>query len=111
MKISTKEQILFFKDNEIIRFEAKDRHTIIFLVDGNTEEINEPITSISRQLRNYGFIRINDNHLINVNFITGIPNKTSDFIEVNNSHLLPISKEQKEIIIQLVSSHLKNSKS
>lgn len=108
MKISTKGQIFFFKDSEIVRFEAKGNNTFAWLIDGSSEEINEPIGSIAKQLKKYGFIRIQDNHLINVNYITGIPDKTSDFIEVNNSQLLPISKEQKEIIIQLISSHLKN---
>jgi DNA-binding LytR/AlgR family response regulator len=108
IQISTKGQILFFKDNETVRFEAKGNHTIIYSFDGTSSEIDEPMDSIARQLKNYAFIRIGKNHLINVNFITGIPDKASDFIEVNNSQLLPISKEQKEIIIQLISSHLKN---
>ena len=108
MKISTKGQILLFKDNEIVRFEAKGNDTIIYSTDGSSSEIDVPLDSIAKQLKNYAFIRVQQNHLINVNFITGIPDKTSNFIEVNNSQLLPISKEQKEIIIQLISSHLKN---
>ncbi len=108
LKISTKGQILFYKDNEIVRFEAKGNNTIIYSFDETSSEIEEPIESIARQLKNYAFIRVQQNHLINVNFITEIPDKTFDFIEVNNSQLLPISKEQKEIIIQLISSHLKN---
>jgi DNA-binding LytR/AlgR family response regulator len=111
IKISTGNQVFFFRENQIVRFEAKGNNTIIFSSDGSSSEINKPIDSIANQLKNYAFIRVQKNHLINVNFITGIPDKSSDFIEVNNSQLLPISKEQKEIIIQLILSHLKNSKS
>jgi len=108
LKISTKGQILLFKDNEIIRFEAKGNTTIIYSIDSSSSEINEPIDSIAKQLKNQVFIRIHKNHLVNVNYITGIPSYTPDFIEVNNSQLLPINKEQRKIIIQLFSNHLKN---
>lgn len=111
LKISTGNQVFFFRENQIVRFEAKGNNTIIFLSDGDSSALNQSIDSIAGQLKNYGFIRVHENHLVNVTHITGIPGQTPDLIEVNNSQLLPISKEQKEIIIQLILSHFKNSKS
>jgi len=99
--------MLFYKDNEIIRFEAKNKKTAIHFIDNTLSEIAEPIGSIESQLKNHGFIRIHSNHLVNVNHITGIPNQSPGFIELNKSQLLPISTEQHKIIIQLISTHLK----
>jgi DNA-binding LytR/AlgR family response regulator len=107
MKISTEGQILFFKDKEVIRFEAKGNDTIIHFYDGSSSEIDEPIDSIAKQFKNQGFIRIHKNHLVNVIHITGIPDKKPGFIEINRTLFLPIFHEQRKIIIQLISAHLK----
>lgn len=108
LKISSGNQVFFFRENQIVRFEAKGNSTIFFLSDGDSSELNEPIDSIAGQLKNHAFIRIHKGHLVNVNFITSIPGQTPDLIEVNNSKMLPISKEQKEIIIQLIFNHIRN---
>jgi len=107
IKISTDNEVLFFKAYQIICFEAKTKTTIIHFLNGKTSEINESIESIEKQIKSNDFIQINQSHLINVNHITGIPSHNPDFIELNKTLLLPISNEQRKIIIQLISAHLK----
>lgn len=107
IKISSPNEVLFFKENEIVFFEAKAEATIIHFLNGEVSKINEPIENIKSQIKSIDFIQIHENHLINVNHITGIPANNSGFIEINKTLLLPISNEQRKIIIQLISTHLK----
>lgn len=107
LKISSANQLLFYKENEIVRFEAKTKTTIIHFLDGKTLEIYEPIESIDKQIKSHDFILIHQNHLVNIHHITGIPHQKPEFIEINKTNLLPISPEQYDIIIELISAHLK----
>ncbi len=105
MKIISKNQILFFKNNEIIRFESVANNTIIHFINGTSSEIYEPIDSIEKQLTDVDFIRIHDEHIINVNYLTKIPDNLSDSVELENGVLLPVSKKTKNLIINILNSH------
>jgi len=107
IKISTANEVLFFKAYQIVCFESKAGTTLIRFLDGKIAEINEPIESINKQIKSNDFIQINQNHLINVNHISSIPGEKPGFIELNKTLVLSISREQRKIIIQLISAHLK----
>jgi len=108
MKITTNNQILFFKNDDVLRLGAGDGHTIIHFVDGKQMEIDEPIRSIETQLKDPGFIRIHDRHIVNVNYISRIPAGADDFVELSNAEVLPMDGRQKEIILELLANHLNN---
>lgn len=108
MKITSESQILFFKNNEIIRFESVAYNTIIHFINGTSSEIHEPIDSIEKQLTDVDFIRIHDKHIVNVNYIARIAGGREDFVELSNAEILPIDNEQKEIILELLTNHLNN---
>ncbi len=106
MKITSENQILFFKNNEIIRFESVANNTIINFINRTSFEIHEPIDSIEKQLTDVDFIRIHDKHIVNVNYIARIAGGRDDFVELSNAEVLPIKKKQKEIIVELISTQL-----
>ena len=105
MKITSENQVLFFKTNEIIRFESVAHNTIIHFINGTSSEIHEPIDNIENQLTDVDFIRIHDEHIINVNYLTKIPDNLSNFIELENGVLLPFNKKTKKLIINILNSH------
>lgn len=106
LRISSGDQVFLFKENQIVRFESNKETTTVYFADETTSEIYIPVETIKNQIASNNFIQIHQNHLVNVNFITSIPNQEPGYIEINNNHLLPISKEQYEIIVQLISEHL-----
>ncbi len=108
MKISSNRQILFFKNDNVLRLEADGNQTIIYFIDGNRQKIDEPIKSIEAQLKDPGFIRIHDRHIVNVNHIARIAAGNDDFVEMSNAEVLPIETGQKQIIVELLANHLNN---
>lgn len=105
MKITSENQILFFKNNEIIHFESVTNNTIIHFINGTSSEIHESIDSIEKQLTDVDFIRIHDEHIINVNYLTKIPDNLSDSVELENGVLLPVNKQTINRIINILNSH------
>lgn len=106
MKIISNDQILFFKNSAIIRFESVGDNTIIYFLNGKLLEIDESIDSIEVQLKDSGFIRIHDKHIVNVNYITNIPYNSTDLIKLENGVLIPVSKKIKDQIIEILKSHI-----
>jgi len=108
MKITSENQILFLKNNEIVRFKDVPNGTQIHFLNGTISEIHEPINSIEKQLTDVDFIRIHDEHIINVNYLTKIPDNLSDSIELENGVLLPVNSKTKNLIINILKAHIKN---
>jgi DNA-binding LytR/AlgR family response regulator len=106
IKIKSKDNIYFFKNNEIVRFEAKLDQTSIFLVSNEATEVNEYIDNIEEQLKNFDFLRIHTNHIINVHFISKIFEKGQNTIELTDGTILPVSDFRKELINKYMDNNL-----
>ena len=109
MRISSGEQIFFFRNDSILRFEEAAGQSLIHFVDGKNLKISESIQSLENQLTDSGFIRIHERHIVNVNCITRISNSKEDFVELSNGEVLPINGKQKEIILELITTHLEKN--
>ncbi len=105
MKISSGNQILFFRNDSILSFEAVAGQSLVHFIDGKNLKLDESIESIEKQLTDSGFIRISDRHIVNVNCITRISNSKDDFVELSNAEVLPINGKQKELIMELITEH------
>ena len=106
LKIQTKDKIRFYKSNEIIRFEAKQDKTIIFLSDNTTSEIDKSINDIESQLKSFFFIRTHENHIINVNYISKIYGDSDELIELLNGETVPVTINRKKYIMNFLNKHI-----
>jgi two-component system LytT family response regulator len=107
IKIRTKTRIWFFKSSEIIRLEAKQQNTILYLTNQNRSLINESIDQIENQLKDFSFIRIHDDHIVNVNFISKITAGWDESIELINGEIVPIENQRKQYILKSLENHNK----
>jgi DNA-binding LytR/AlgR family response regulator len=107
IKIRTKTRIWFFKSSEIIRLEAKKQNTILYLTNQNRSLINESIDQIENQLKDFSFIRIHDDHIVNVNFISKITAGWDESIELINGEIVPIENQRKQYILKSLENHNK----
>lgn len=108
MKITSQDQIYFFRDNEIIRFESVPGFTIVHSLNGTTTEIFESIDEIEVQLAETDFIRTDQRQIVNLNHITSISKGPEGFIVLDNGLKLPITTSRKDAIISLLNNHLKH---
>ncbi len=110
MKIISRNQIHFFRDNEIIRIESTPDAALTHLLNGTTLEISETIDNIEVQLAETGFIRMNKCNIVNLNHVASISKGADNFIMLDNGLKLPITANRKETLITLLNNHLNNNK-
>ncbi len=107
VKIHSKDNIRFFRANEIIRIKANKDKTLIFLINEKVDEINETIDQIENQLKDFSFIRIHDDHIINTSFIAKITAGRDIDIELMNGDIVPIEDQRKQYILNSLENHNK----
>lgn len=106
IKIQSKDNIYFFKSNEIVHIKAQMDQTTIYLISNKVVEVNEYIDNIEEQLKDVAFLRIHTNHIINVHFIAKIFDKGQNTIELNDGTVLPVSEFRKELITKYLDNNL-----
>jgi len=107
IKIHTKTRVWFFKSREIVRFEAGNGNTTAYLTNKNHSVINENINQIENQLKDFSFLRIHNNHIVNMNFITRIFEDNSGKVTLTNGDILPVDNQRKQYIIETLEKHNK----
>ncbi len=107
IKIHTKSRVWFFKSREIVRFEAGQGNTTAYLTNMNHSVINENIDQIENQLKDFSFIRIHNDHIINMNFIVKITAGQNVNIELMNGDIVPIEDQRKQYILKSLENHNK----
>jgi len=107
IKIHTKSRVWFFKSREIVRFEAGKGNTTAYLTNKNHSVINENINQIENQLKDFSFLRIHNNHIVNMSFITRIFEDNSGKVTLTNGDILPVDNQRKQYIIETLEKHNK----
>ncbi len=106
MKIQVKDQIFFYKNMDVVRFERDENKCIMHLSDNSRISFDTTIDSINDQLKSTAFIRVHPSHIINVNFIAKIPENSTGLIELENGELIPVSEKTKDQLINIFKSHI-----
>lgn len=106
MKIISNNQILFFKNNDVIRLESDADRTIIHFQDGTSKVVDNELNTINDQIRANDFIRVHKDHVVNTNFISKIPESNTNQIELTNTVRIPVTASTKTQIIKLLEKYL-----
>ena len=106
MKIQLKDQIYFFKDQQIVRFESKQEQTIMFLNIGEYKILDTDINDIEKQLVLTSFIRVHSDHIINGDFISKIPDSNANAIVMEDGTEIPSEDETITKIIKFLENHI-----
>lgn len=76
---------------EILRCESENNATTFFLVDGCRIKVNRTLKEFDEMLRECGFIRCHQSHLVNQQHIEKISRFPSLSITMNNGDVIPVS--------------------
>jgi two-component system LytT family response regulator len=107
IKIHTKSRVWFFKSREIVRFEAGQGNTTAYLTNKNHSVINENIDQIESQLKDFSFLRIHNDHIVNMVFITRIYEDNKEKVTLTNGDILPIDNQRKQYILETLEKYNK----
>ncbi|MEO6981118.1 MAG: LytTR family DNA-binding domain-containing protein [Mucilaginibacter sp.] len=96
--LNTLKETRFVKTGEIVHCESSNNYTTFFLLDGEQLLVCKPIYEYEEILKDYGFIRCHQSHLVNKKFVKSWKKEYGDFLLLFNGNEIPISRNKKEAV-------------
>ena len=94
--LPTIKEIRFIKTNEIIRCESSNNYSTFFLQNNEKLLVSRPIYEYEEILKEYGFIRCHQSHLVNKKFVKSWIKVDGDRLLLLNGDEIPISRNKKD---------------
>lgn len=96
--LPTTKETRFVRTSEIVRCESSNNYSTFFLADGESMVVCKPIYEYEEILKDFGFIRCHQSHLVNKKFIKSWKKDYGDHLLLYNGTEIPISRSKKEMV-------------
>ena len=100
--LKTSEQIFVISIKEIIHLESDKNYTSFFISDGKKILVSRTLKEYEELLSSYGFIRVHQSHLINIDYIDRYDKREGGFVVMKDHSSIPVSSRKKEDLIGLL---------
>jgi two-component system LytT family response regulator len=92
----------FIETEIIVRCESSNNYTTFFLLNGEKLMTSRPIFEYEQMLREYGFIRTHQSHLVNKKHIRSWVKEDGGYLLMNDHSQVPVSRNKKEAIKAMI---------
>lgn len=93
-------ELLFLEVNQITRCEADVNYTTIYLKDKRKIMVAKTLKDFDDLLTEYGFFRIHNSHLININYIHSYQKGKGGYVVLTDGTNLEVSTRRKELFLK-----------
>lgn len=100
--LNDSESIHFIKISEIVRCEADGAYTKFIFSQRKEILVSSTLKEFEEMLVPYGFSRVHNSHIINLNKIIRFDRKDGGFLVMENNDNVPISKRKKDELAQII---------
>ncbi len=97
--LKTNESIHLIKITDIIRCEADNNYSTFFLQNGEKIVISKGLKEFEDMLSGFGFFRVHQSHLINLNYILRFDKKDGGYIVLTNKSSVPVSQRKRQKLL------------
>ncbi|WP_276482140.1 LytR/AlgR family response regulator transcription factor [Paraflavitalea pollutisoli] len=97
--ITTLRETRFVRTADIVRCEASNNYTTIFISDGEKLVASRPIFEYEELLRDYGFFRCHQSHLVNKQVVKSWVKEDGGYLLLDNGQQVPVSRNKKELVM------------
>jgi two-component system, LytTR family, response regulator len=101
--LPTAKEIRFVEPEKIVRCESSNNYTTFFLLSGEKIMTSKPIFEYEELLKDYGFIRCHQSHLVNKIYIKSLSKVEGGFLLLEDNSQIPISRRRKDEVLQIFS--------
>jgi two-component system LytT family response regulator len=102
--LASQNRVDFVEIARIVRCEADNNYTHVFLENREKMLISKTLKEFEELLKDHGFIRLHQSHLINSAYIKSYQKSDGGYITMNDGTTIPISRTKKNEIIALIKS-------
>jgi two-component system LytT family response regulator len=101
LAVHTMDEVRFIPFDDILYCSAQINYTRIFTRNGKVLLCSKTLKEVEKNLPEDQFIRIHHSHLVNIHTITAMKKKDA-MLEINYETLLPISRNMKKYVANLL---------
>jgi len=100
MSISAIDGIHFVNIKDIIRFEAEDNYTHIYLIGGERITASKTIKSYEKMLNAYNFYRVHKRHVVNLNYIRKFTRGEGSMVIMEDGLEIDVSRRRRPAFLE-----------
>ncbi len=100
MSISALDGIYFIDIQNIVRFEAEDNYTHIFMSDGERITASKTIKSFEDMLGPYNFYRVHKRHVINLNYMRKFVKGDGGYLIMDDEKRIEVSRRRRPAFME-----------
>ncbi len=99
--LPTEDGLEFFEAEDIYRFRAKGTHTLMYLASGECLNIARNLKKIEDAVAHLGFFRVQNAHLVNLNYIKKIKKIDGGFVVLQDGTEIEVSRRKKTKLLKI----------
>ncbi|MFT7155521.1 MAG: two-component system LytT family response regulator [Parvicella sp.] len=102
IRIPISDGYIWVTKEDILYIQAERSYSQITMTDGTIHMISKSMSWFTEQLDEMFFFKCHRSYIININKILSLSNKDGGFITLQGGHLVPIGKNKKQELINLL---------
>ena len=100
--LKTTEQIFVISIRDIIHLESDKNYTSFYLTGGKKILVSKTLKEYDELLTEFGFIRVHQSHLINIDFIDRFEKRDGGYVVMKDRTSVPVSTRKRDELIGLL---------
>lgn len=105
--LPTFEETLFVEVRQIVRCEASNNYTLVFLEEGARVLVSKTLKEFSEMLTVHHFARTHQSHLVNLAFVKSWLREDGGVLSMRDGTRIPISRQNREAIKTLIDGYIR----
>ena len=97
--LTTLKETRFLYTRQILRCESNNNYSYFFLEDGEKLLVSKPIYEYEALLKEYGFIRCHQSHLVNKKYVKSWVREDGGFLLLGDGTTVPVSRNKREAVL------------
>jgi len=100
LALPTSRETIFVSPDKIVRCESSNSYTVFFFDDRKKLTVSRPIYEYEELLKDYGFIRCHQSHLVNLGHVTSWRKEDGGHLLLDDGSTIPVSRSKRDIIFE-----------
>jgi two-component system LytT family response regulator len=98
--LTTLKETRFLYTRQIVRCESDNNYCCFFLDNGEKLLVSRPIYEFEPLLKDYGFLRCHQSHLVNTRYVRSWIREDGGYLLLDNGDQVPVSRGKKDATLQ-----------
>jgi two-component system LytT family response regulator len=104
ISLHTLEKISVVDVSDIIRCESDSNNTLFYLNNGQKIFVTKTLKYFSDMLKEFGFIRTHQSHLVNLEYIKEFIKSDGGYLMLKNGSNVPVSMRKRAEVVEIIST-------